>query len=157
MFYCDVERDCLQVDGDEPAGDWAASHDSVRNVFVNKKSNAMLMFILFSIEENLLSFLSFLPKFFHLISRNPRMFHLYLSILCIASRSFPAALSVDVLHVPMVCCLFHESSSELHQCCKSCHHCSCHQSVKKEELCVTVSELAKKSHLVKEVLRGSVC
>ena len=41
------------MDGDEPAGDWATSHDSVHDVLVNKKSNAMLVFILFSTEENL--------------------------------------------------------------------------------------------------------
>ena len=46
------------MDGDEPAGDWVTSHDSVHDVLVNKKSNAMLVFILFSIEENLVSFLS---------------------------------------------------------------------------------------------------
>ncbi|WP_419624225.1 hypothetical protein, partial [Thiolapillus sp.] len=45
------------ADGDEPAGDWATSHDSVHDVLVNKKSNAMLVFILFSTEENLVSFL----------------------------------------------------------------------------------------------------
>ena len=42
------------------------------------------------------------PKFFHLISQSPRMFHLYLSILCVTSWSLPAALSVLVFHVPMV-------------------------------------------------------
>ena len=52
MYYCDVERDCPQADGDKPAGDWATSHDSVHDVLVNKKSNAMLMFILFSTEVN---------------------------------------------------------------------------------------------------------
>ena len=57
LYYCDVERDCPQADGDEPAGDWVTSHDSVHGVLVNKKSNAMLVFILFSIEENLVSFL----------------------------------------------------------------------------------------------------
>ena len=46
-----------QMDGDEPAGDWATSHDSVHDVRVNKKSNARLVFILFSTEENLVSFL----------------------------------------------------------------------------------------------------
>ena len=55
LYYCDVERDCPQADGDEPAGDWASPHDSVRDVLVNKKSYAML---------------------------SPRMFHLYLSISC---------------------------------------------------------------------------
>ena len=44
-------------DGNEPAGGWATPHDSVHNVLVNKKSNAMLVFILFSNEENLVSFL----------------------------------------------------------------------------------------------------
>ena len=34
------------------------SHDSVHDVLVNKKSNAMLVFILFSTEENLVSFIS---------------------------------------------------------------------------------------------------
>ena len=41
-------------------------------------------------------------KFFHLISQSPRMFHLYLSISCVNSWSFPAALTVLVFHVPMV-------------------------------------------------------
>ena len=45
------------MDGDEPAGDWATSHDSVHYVLVDKKSNAMLVFILFSTEENLVSVL----------------------------------------------------------------------------------------------------
>ena len=57
MNYYDVERDCLQADGDEPAGDWATSHDSVHDVLVNKKSNAIPVFNLFSTEENLVSFL----------------------------------------------------------------------------------------------------
>ena len=57
-FYCsDVERDYPEVDGDEPAGDWVTSDDSAHDVLVNKKPNAMLMFILFSTEENLMSFL----------------------------------------------------------------------------------------------------
>ncbi|WP_293703486.1 hypothetical protein, partial [Thiolapillus sp.] len=45
------------MDGDEPAGDRATSHDSVHDVLVNKKSNAMLVSVLFSTEENLVSFL----------------------------------------------------------------------------------------------------
>ena len=53
MYYCDVERGCPKADGDEPARDWATSHDSVHDVLVNKKSNAMLVFILFSTEEKL--------------------------------------------------------------------------------------------------------
>ena len=43
LYYCDVERDCPQADGNEPAGDWAKSHDSVHSVLANKKSNAMLV------------------------------------------------------------------------------------------------------------------
>ena len=31
MYYCDVERDCPQADGNEPAGDWVTSHDSVHD------------------------------------------------------------------------------------------------------------------------------
>ena len=42
------------------------------------------------------------PKFFHLISQSPRMFHLYLPISCVSSWSFPAAFSVLVFHLPMV-------------------------------------------------------
>ena len=57
MYYCDVERGCPQADDDESAGDWTTSHDSVRDVLVNKKSNAKLVFILFSTEEKLVSFL----------------------------------------------------------------------------------------------------
>ena len=57
MYYCDVERCCPQVDGQEPAGDWATSYDSVHDVLMDKKSNAMLVFILFLTEENLVSFL----------------------------------------------------------------------------------------------------
>ena len=53
LYYCDVERDCPQADGNEPAGDWGASRDSGHNVLVNKKSNTMLVFILFSNEETL--------------------------------------------------------------------------------------------------------
>ena len=51
------ERDCPQADGDEPARDWATSHDSVHDGLVNKESNVMLAFIFFSTEENLVSFL----------------------------------------------------------------------------------------------------
>ena len=32
MYYYDVERDCPQADGYEPAGDWATSHDSIHDV-----------------------------------------------------------------------------------------------------------------------------
>ena len=40
-----------------PARNWATSHDSIHEVLVNKKSSAMLVFIFFSTEENLVSFL----------------------------------------------------------------------------------------------------
>ena len=42
------------------------------------------------------SFFVFWPKFY-LISQNPRMFHLYLSISCVSSWSFSAALSVLIV------------------------------------------------------------
>ena len=41
-------------------------------------------------------------KFYHLILQSLRMFSLYLSISCVSSWSFPAALSVLVFQVPMV-------------------------------------------------------
>ena len=44
MFYCDVEKDCPKADGDEPAADWATSHDSVNDVLVKKMFNAMFVF-----------------------------------------------------------------------------------------------------------------
>ena len=85
------------------AGDWATTHDSVHDVLVNRKSNALLVFILFSPKKTLCpSSVVVSPKFFHLISQSPRMFHLYLSISCVSSCSFPAALSVLVFQVPMV-------------------------------------------------------
>ena len=43
-----------------------------------------------------------LPKFFHLISQSPRMFHLYLSISCVSSWSFLGVLSVLVFQVPVL-------------------------------------------------------
>ena len=86
------------MDDEDHAGDWAASLDSVHDVLVNKKSNAMLVLILFSTDSSVVVS----PKFFHLISQSPRMFHLYLSILCVSSWSFPAALSVLVFHVPVM-------------------------------------------------------
>ena len=70
LYYCDVERDCPQADGDESAGDWATSHDSVHDVLVKK---------------TLCPSSVVLPKFFHLISQSARMFHLYLSISCVSS------------------------------------------------------------------------
>ena len=58
LYYRDVERNCPLADGNEPAEDWAASHDRVHDVLVNKKSNAMLLLTsFFSTEENLVSFL----------------------------------------------------------------------------------------------------
>ena len=97
LVYCDVERDRPQADGDEPAGDWVTSQDSVHNVFVNKKSNAMLMFILFSTEENLVSFLcccfaKVLPSQFTESKDVPSV---PVHFMC-WSMSFPAALSVFV-------------------------------------------------------------
>ena len=84
--YCDVERDCPQADGDEPAGDWLASHNSVHDVLVNKKSNAMLVFSSFPPKKTLCpSSVVVSPNFFHLISQSPRMFRLYLSISCVSS------------------------------------------------------------------------
>ena len=65
MYYCAAERDHPQADGDEPGGDWATPNDIVHDVLVNKKSNAMLMLILFS--SVVVS-----PKFFHLISQKSR-------------------------------------------------------------------------------------
>ena len=47
LSYCDVERGCPQAYVVEPAGDWAASHDSVHDVLVKMKSNVMLLFITF--------------------------------------------------------------------------------------------------------------
>ena len=84
-------------------GDWSTSHDSVHDVLANKKFNAMLAFILFSTEENLVFFFcSCFATFLHLISQSARMFYLYLSISCDSSWSLPAALSVLVFQVPMV-------------------------------------------------------
>ena len=73
---------------------------SVHDVLVNKKSNASLVFILFSTKENLVSFLSCYFAIFHLILQSPRMFHLYLSISC--SWSFLSVLRILVVHVLMV-------------------------------------------------------
>ena len=76
------------------------SHD----VLVNKKSNAMLVFILFSTEKKTTlcpSSVVVSPKFFHLISQSPKMFHLYLSISCVSSWGGPAALIALVFHVPI--------------------------------------------------------
>ena len=69
------------MDDEDHAGDWAASLDSVHDVLVNKKSNAMLVLILFSTDSSVVVS----PKFFHLISQSPRMFQLYLSISCVSS------------------------------------------------------------------------
>ena len=57
LYNGNVERDCPRPDSDETAGDWATCHDSVHDVLVNKRANAMLVLFLFSIEENLASFL----------------------------------------------------------------------------------------------------
>ena len=42
------------------------------------------------------------PDFFHLISHNPRMLHLYRSISCNSSSTLPAALRVLTFHVATV-------------------------------------------------------
>ena len=98
----------LRLNGNKPAGEWAAFNDSVRDVFVNKKSNTMPVLIFFSTEKtNVLPLVS--PKRFRPISQSPRMFHLYLFSSCVSSWSFPAAVSVLVFLVPMVICLFNES------------------------------------------------
>ena len=94
LFYCDVKKNCPQADGDEPAGDRAMSlletgPRSCLSSFPLKKT-----LYPFSVVVS--------PKFFLRISQSPRMFYLYLSISCISSLSFPAALSVLVFHVPMV-------------------------------------------------------
>ena len=44
----------------------------------------------------------FLPKFFHIISQSPRMFHMYLSVSCVSSWGFTAAFSVFMFHALMV-------------------------------------------------------
>ena len=51
LHYCDVDKECPQAYDDEPAGDWATPQDSVPDVIVNKKSNAMFVFIVFSTEK----------------------------------------------------------------------------------------------------------
>ena len=60
LLWC--SKGLPSADGDEPAGDQATSHDNVYNVLVNKKSNAMLIFILFSTEEDLVPFLCCFAK-----------------------------------------------------------------------------------------------
>ena len=63
----------------------------------------MLVFTLFPLKKTLCpSSVVVSPKVFRLISQSPRMFHLYLSMSCVSSWSFPTALSVLVFHVPMV-------------------------------------------------------
>ena len=94
LYYCDVDRGCPEAYRDELAGDWATSHDNVHDDFVNNKSNPMLVCILFSTEQTLCpSSVAVLAKFFYLISQSPRVFYLYLTISCVSSWSFPAALS----------------------------------------------------------------
>ena len=53
LYYRDVERNCPLADGNEPAEDWAASHDRVHDVLVNKKSNAMLVLTSFPVKKTL--------------------------------------------------------------------------------------------------------
>ena len=54
---CDVERACSQTDGDEPAGDWLASHNCVHNVLVKKETNTLFMFVFHTTEVKLVTFL----------------------------------------------------------------------------------------------------
>ena len=56
LYDCHNEGSFLQADGDEPAGDRATTHDSVHDVFVNKKLNAMFVFVLLATEVELVSF-----------------------------------------------------------------------------------------------------
>ena len=55
LYNCHVEWSCIQADGDDPAGDRATTHNSVHDVFVNKKPNAMFVFVL-ATEVDLVSF-----------------------------------------------------------------------------------------------------
>ena len=89
--------------GDELAGDWVTSHDSVHDVLVTRNPMPCSCSSPFPLKKTLCpSFAVILPKFFHLISHSPSMFQLYLSISYVSSWSFPAALSVLVFHMPMV-------------------------------------------------------
>ena len=74
LYNCHVELSCIQADGDDPAGDRATTHDSVDDVFVNKKPNAMFVFVL-ATEVDLVSFFC---------------------------RCFTKAINVLTFHVPMV-------------------------------------------------------
>ena len=51
----DVERGCLQTDGDDPARYWPAAHDCVRNLLVDKEPHALLVFISFTTVVELVS------------------------------------------------------------------------------------------------------
>ena len=42
--------------GNESAGDWSASHDGIRSVFVNEESNSMLMSVFTATEEEGVAF-----------------------------------------------------------------------------------------------------
>ena len=61
----------------------------------------MLMFFLFSTEENFVSFLCCFAIVLHLILQSPKMFQLY-STSSVRSLSFPAARSFLVFHVLML-------------------------------------------------------
>ena len=97
LCYCDVERDCPHTDGDEPAGDWVTSHDSVHHVLVNQKSNAMLLFILFFTEENLVSFLCCcFTKVLQSHFTESKDVSSVPVCSCVSSWSFTAALSITI-------------------------------------------------------------
>ena len=55
------------------------------------------------------------PKFLHFIWQSPRIFHLYLSISCVSSWNFPAALSILVFHVPLMTLSLPQKSWLVHQ------------------------------------------
>ena len=63
LYYSGVERNCPLADGEEPAEDWAASHESVHDVLVNKKSNAMLVLTSFPLKKTLCPPSVVSPKF----------------------------------------------------------------------------------------------
>ena len=50
LYNCDVKWTSPQADGDKPNWDWPVAHDSVHDVIVNKKSNALLVFVLLATE-----------------------------------------------------------------------------------------------------------
>ena len=119
--------DCPQADGDKPAGDWATSHDSVHDVLVNKKCSAMLVFILFSTEENHVSFLCSCfakvpPSHFTEFKDVPSFCICPFRVL-VPGVSLQLSMSLHSMFL-WWCCFFHESlmmqhtkSNRTHSCC----------------------------------------